>query len=129
MIHEWEIRAAIGAEFGDGIRYERPSWDRGIHGRLAALSDVAEHGASLAVLAPARTETNWFQDLCAPWEVRFIFGRVVMDGYHSGAPFPSALVVMGPLARRGCLDGWKVPSAQLALLRDETPSTWRMGAA
>jgi hypothetical protein len=114
MTHEREIRAAVLAEFADAVRYERPFWGRGIGAHLARLHTAAAT-ESYAVLVPSRPDTRWF-DICFEWEIRFIRGRVVMDGCKSGAPFPSALVLMGPLARRGEGFGWTVPRGQLSLL-------------
>lgn len=115
MTHEWEIRAALATEFGDAVRYCRPWWGRDMRQRLDELDAAGRRGERLTVLVPARTETGWFQDVCFSWEVRFFRGRVILDGYKSGAPFPSAVVVIGPGARRGEVIWWEIPRAQLEL--------------
>ena len=40
------------------------------------------------------------KDYCAEHEVRFIRGRLKFGGLKNSAPFPSAVVVMRPAARR-----------------------------
>lgn len=64
-------------------------------------------------LIPARVDTKWWHAYCAPWEVRFIKGRLKFENPTfpswrpngnfklSPAPFPSAVIVMGKAARKG----------------------------
>jgi hypothetical protein len=130
MRQEWEIRAAVAHLLGDHVRYERPAYGRGIAERLSALENAATAGESFVVLVPARTDTRWMHDVCCRWQIAFIRGRVVLDGCACAAPFPSALVAMGPGRRNDAeLDGkglrqlsgipelgatpyWQVPSRQ-----------------
>jgi hypothetical protein len=146
---EDEVRAAIRLEFGDRAEYHRPEWSR-FEGRsadgrtrfpgeprrskpyrrikdvLAELDERARSGGGIAALVPARTETTWAHDYCFPWEVRFLRGRVQFPGMgHSGAPFPSMVVVMGPPARPGQIFGWDLRGfGQLDLFDRERLARW-----
>jgi hypothetical protein len=138
--HEADIIAAVDAEFGDAVEYRRPDWREGeqrhlhpeashrgaslsrparsklrLKDSLAAFDAEARAGRSLAVLAPARTDTRWCWDYCRPWEVRFLRGRVHFPGHRGGAPFPSMLVVMGPAAEQESVRH-REPFSQTSLL-------------
>lgn|GEM_PF-5656189 len=119
---EQMVKDAIVAEFGDATRYVRPTWQSGrytpgvpargsITDQLVALTGVAKAGIDLAVLVPGRTDTRWMHQYCAPWEVRFLRGRVRFEGHKGPAPFPSAVVLMGPIAEPGTVRFWDVPRA------------------
>ena len=59
----------------------------------------AREGATVVMLIPARTNTNWFHDFClGEGEVRFIRGRPKFGGAEHGLPQPLAIVVFRPLA-------------------------------
>lgn len=58
--------------------------------------ESAQAGATVVCLVPARTDTAWFHDHCLPGEVRLIRGRLRFGDADASAPFPSALVVLGP---------------------------------
>ena len=54
-------------------------------------------GATTVILIPARTNTNWFHDIClAKGEVRFVRGRPKFGGATHGLPQPLCLVVFRP---------------------------------
>lgn len=54
-------------------------------------------GATSVLLIPARTNTNWFHDLClARGEVRFIRGRPRFGGADHGLPQPLCIVIFRP---------------------------------
>lgn len=46
-------------------------------------------------LVPARTETKWFKPLYT-FPICFVSGRLKFSGAKSSAPFPSAIVYLGP---------------------------------
>ena len=51
-------------------------------------------GATVVMLIPARTNTNWFHDCClAHGEVRFLRGRPKFGGADHGLPQPLCIVV------------------------------------
>jgi DNA adenine methylase len=59
--------------------------------------DAAKHGATVVMLIPARTNTNWFHNFCLKYgEVRFIRGRPRFKGCKHGLPWPLCLVIFRP---------------------------------
>jgi site-specific DNA-methyltransferase (adenine-specific) len=51
----------------------------------------------VAMLLPARTDTDWFHRWVAPYaEVHFLMGRIKFIGTASSAPFPSIIAVYAP---------------------------------
>ena len=103
MIEESQVRLAIRDEFDEAVEYVRP---RKPADTLDVLDAAARAGSGFAVHVPSATETRWFQGYCFPWEVRFLRGRVRLDGRRTAPPYPSAIVVMGPMAEQGCLCLW-----------------------
>lgn len=58
---------------------------------------AADAGATVVMLIPARTNTNWFHDLCLKrGEVRFVRGRPKFGGADHGLPQPLCLVIFQP---------------------------------
>lgn len=57
---------------------------------------AAQSGATVVVLAPARTDTKWFHEYAMKGEVRFLRGRLTFEGAPSTAPFPSLVCVFRP---------------------------------
>ena len=56
-------------------------------------------GTTVVALIPARTNTNWFHDLCLKHgEVRFLRGRPKFGGAKHGLPWPLCLVIFRALA-------------------------------
>jgi hypothetical protein len=117
---EAQIQEVSALELGSDVSYVRLRWSlvdrRPRHVKtdhLQVLTESAERGRNLAVLVPTNTETRWFQDYCLPWEVWFIRRRVTEVNPTKG----SALVIMGPVARRGRVRWWN-PSPQLHLFGD-----------
>jgi site-specific DNA-methyltransferase (adenine-specific) len=57
-------------------------------------------GATVVMLVPARTNTNWFHDIClAHGEIRFIRGRPKFSGMPHGLPQPLCVVIFRPEAK------------------------------
>jgi hypothetical protein len=115
------VRRAVLDEFGGGVSYIRPIWRSGhlssgepvskpqlIGPQLEVLCREAEAGCNFALLVPAKPDTRWFHDHCVPWEVRFLKGRVRLDGEKGAAPFPSAIVIAGPVAKRDIVQWWDI---------------------
>lgn len=73
--------------------------------RAGKLSDwikkslaASKLGATVVMLIPARTNTNWFHDLClAQGDVRFLRGRPKFGGADHGLPQPLCFVIFRPL--------------------------------
>jgi phage N-6-adenine-methyltransferase len=67
---------------------------------------AADAGATIVMLIPARTNTNWFHDICLKrGEVRFIRGRPRFGGADHGLPQPLCFVIFrpkiqGPISQR-----------------------------
>lgn len=60
-------------------------------------ADAAAKGATVVMLIPARTNTNWFHDICLKFgEVRFIRGRPKFGNALHGLPQPLCLVIFRP---------------------------------
>ena len=57
----------------------------------------ARFGATVVMLIPARTNTNWFHDYCLQFgEVRFLRGRPKFIGCNHGLPQPLCLIIFRP---------------------------------
>lgn len=78
----------------EGVCWMNPPYSQ-IDKWMAKASDVANDGATVVCLVPARTDTAWWWDNARQGEVRFIRGRLKFGGGKSSAPFPSAVVVLG----------------------------------
>ena len=60
-------------------------------------ADAADLGATVVMLIPARTNTNWFHDQCiGRGEVRFVRGRPKFGNADHGLPQPLCLVIFRP---------------------------------
>jgi phage N-6-adenine-methyltransferase len=63
---------------------------------MRKASEEAAKGAVVVCLLPARVDTSWWWDYCLFGEIRFLKGRLRFGNSKAGAPFPSAIVVLGP---------------------------------
>ena len=84
LVTDWESPAYVNPPYGS----ELPKWTK------KALEEYKK-GCVIILLLPARTDTAWFHDDILPYatEIRFIRGRIRFEGYRSGAPFPSMIVI------------------------------------
>lgn len=57
-------------------------------------------GATVVCLVPARTDTRWWHAYAMKHEIRLLQGRLKFGNAVDSAPFPSAIVVMRPVAFR-----------------------------
>lgn len=91
---------ALDQPWGDHVCWCNPPY--GANG--ASLSDWVRKshqesrlGATVVMLIPARTNTNWFHDICLRYaEVRFIKGRPKFGDAPHGLPQPLCLVIFRP---------------------------------
>ena len=96
-------RDAMTVPWGRNVCWLNPPYGEG-H-RLSAWVrkawEESEMGATVVMLIPARTNTNWFHDYClARGEVRFVRGRPKFGGAAHGLPQPLCFVVFrGPDGR------------------------------
>jgi phage N-6-adenine-methyltransferase len=66
--------------------------------KLCAEYETGDVTAAIALL-PARTDTQWWQHL-TKYPMCFIRGRLRFGTHTNSAPFPSAVIYMGPLLSR-----------------------------
>jgi site-specific DNA-methyltransferase (adenine-specific) len=67
-------------------------------------ADERFNGSTTVMLIPARTNTNWFHDICLKYgEVRFLKGRPKFGGATHGLPQPLCFVIFR--AARKALEG------------------------
>lgn len=84
-----------------GVCWMNPPYGREIGDWMTKARIEAENGATIVCLVPARPDTNWWWDNALSGEMRFIKGRVKwQDNSDTAAPFPSAVVVLGPDRKR-----------------------------
>jgi phage N-6-adenine-methyltransferase len=63
--------------------------------------DASTKGATVVMLIPARTNTNWFHDYClALGEVRFVRGRPKFGDATHGLPQPLCYIIFRPTIER-----------------------------
>jgi len=78
-----------------------PPYGRDIGDWVRRAFEASVRGAIVVLLIPARTDTAyWHEYVMRAAEVRFVRGRLTFEGADNSAPFPSAVVVFGPGARR-----------------------------
>lgn len=78
----------LNPPYGEG--YKLAQW-------VKKAFDESAAGATVVMLIPARTNTNWFHDLAlARGEVRFIRGRPKFGDADHGLPTPLCLVIFRP---------------------------------
>ena len=80
----------------EGVCWCNPPYGRGIGQWVRKGFEAAASGATVVMLLPARTDTQWFHDyIYRKAEYRFIRGRLKFGGSKNAAPFPSMVVVFG----------------------------------
>lgn len=85
--------------------FMNPPYGRQIAKWVKKAYEEGKKGVTIVCLLPARTDTRWFQDYCSKGEIWFIKGRVKFFNPDepdnlTPAPFPSCIVVFGPLAQQ-----------------------------
>lgn len=86
------------AQDWEGTVWMNPPYGREIGAWMTKANDAAKHGATVVCLVPARTDTNWWHEYAIQHEVRFVRGRLKFGNAKNSAPFPSAVVVIRPIA-------------------------------
>jgi phage N-6-adenine-methyltransferase len=80
-----------------GTCWMNPPYGKDVPKWLAKAVKETERAVTTVALIPARTNTNWFHDIClARGEVRFVRGRPKFGGAEHGLPQPLAIVVFRP---------------------------------
>ena len=81
---------------GETVWLNPPYGDKGykISDWVKKASDERLNGATTVMLIPARTNTNWFHDVCLKYgEVRFLRGRPKFGNAAHGLPQPLCFVI------------------------------------
>lgn len=77
----------------EGVCWCNPPYGRQVKHWVRKVLISSINGATVVMLLPARTDTNWFHDyVLGHAEVRFLRGRLRFSG-KDRAPFPSMIVV------------------------------------
>jgi phage N-6-adenine-methyltransferase len=95
-----EDQDGLKTDWGINIVWLNPPYGKGrqpISAWVKKAADEATKGATTVMLIPARTNTNWFHDICLKQgEVRFVRGRPKFGGADHGLPQPLCLVIFRP---------------------------------
>jgi site-specific DNA-methyltransferase (cytosine-N4-specific) len=62
--------------------------------------EVAQRGAVVVALLPARTDTDWFRDYVCHGQIEFLQGRLTLEGGTQVAPVPYMIVVWREISAR-----------------------------
>lgn len=85
-----------------GVVFCNPPYGRRIGQWVEKGARSAEEGATVVMLLPSRTDTQWWHRwVMKASEIRFIEGRLRFGNAANAAPFPSAIVVFRPAADNG----------------------------
>lgn len=75
--------------------FVNPPYGREIEQWIDKAIEEKNKGNTIALLVPARTDTNWFYRLTKhATDIYFIKGRLKFGGAKNSAPFPSVLVYL-----------------------------------
>lgn len=85
-------------DWSEHVVFMNPPYGAGIKAWMAKACEEWKKGATVVCLVPARTDTQWWwrHVMDHGHEVRFVEGRLRFGGSTASAPFPSAIIVMGP---------------------------------
>ena len=89
---------ALTRNWGKGNVFCNPPYGRVLRDWMKKALDASRQGATVVMLVPARTGTQWFQEVAMPHgsEIRFLRGRLKFGGSEHPAPFDCILVVFRP---------------------------------
>lgn len=72
-----------------------PPYGRDIANWMKKAYEEAKEGALVCCLVPSRTDTDWWHNyVMKGGHIFFVKGRITFDGAPTGAPFPSAVVIL-----------------------------------
>lgn len=81
----------------DGVCWCNPPYGRQIKKWVAKAASSVADGATVVMLLPARTDTQWFHRyIYHQAEIRFVPGRLKFGGARWNAPFPCMVVIFRP---------------------------------
>lgn len=77
-----------------GVVWCNPPYGRQIGRWVEKAAEAAQNGATVVMLIPARTDTEWFHRyIYHSAEIRFVRGRLKFGGSKNAAPFPSMICI------------------------------------
>lgn len=81
--------------WGTHVVFCNPPYGRTMADWARKSFEAARGGATVVLLAHARTDTRWFHDWVygKATEIRFVKGRLKFGGSRNSAPFPSMVAV------------------------------------
>ena len=83
-----------------GVVWCNPPYGRQIGKWVEKAAASAADGATVVMLLPARTDTQWFHRyIYHQADIRFVAGRLKFGGAKWNAPFPSMVVIFRPPER------------------------------
>lgn len=87
---------------GKGAVWMNPPYGREIGAWMRKAAEAGMDGTVVCCLVPARTDTAWWHNYAmGHGRVFLVRGRLKFGGAKQFAPFPSAVVVFGPVEDRG----------------------------
>ena len=91
MVVDWGRNVCwLNPPYGASGKYTLKRW-------VERAQEQANKGATVVMLIPARTNTEWFHTIClAKCEVRFLRGRPKFGNATHGLPQPLCLIIMRP---------------------------------
>lgn len=85
-------------DWGTHVVFCNPPYGRQIAAWAEKCHAAARRGATVVLLAHARTDTRWFHDFVygKATEIRFVRGRLRFGDGSQSAPFPSLVAIYRP---------------------------------
>jgi phage N-6-adenine-methyltransferase len=80
----------------NGVCWMNPPYGREIKDWMQKTKNESKNGVTIVCLVPARPDTEWWWENCIQGEIRFIRGRLRWSRSNTVAPFPSAIIIIGP---------------------------------
>lgn len=119
----------LDQDWSGHVVFMNPPYGSEIRDWLRKANEEHKKGATVVSLLPARTDTQWWWREIMDYghEVRFVEGRLKFGGSTASAPFPSAVVVMGPskeeqLARKAFNAGMAFNTGELVQFKQTHPN-------
>ena len=93
----------LSQDWGKEICWMNPPYGRVITNWMEKAYNSYLNGATVVCLVPSRTDTKWWHNFAMKGNIELVKGRLKFGGYHSSAPFPSALVYFDNETRNSVL--------------------------
>lgn len=90
----------LAQHWGRHVVFCNPPYGRHMRDWARKCYEASRDGATVVLLAHARTDTRWFHDwVYGKAELRFVRGRLKFGDGRQSAPFPSLIAVYRPAQR------------------------------